>query len=485
MRAHNLKTHCITVTSMATLSILCRPLREEEVVMAGLLGHTKAPRLEVVDFGPPKGREVVAKEPIKKGQYVCEYRTYRVYPVGSEEAQSLAREYERNNEGSFVLQTAYAVPGVGHRLCFDATRRFKDVGRLINHAASGYNLKPSKPMYVRNKWRVGMVAVRGIPMDAELTYDYGVRKEGWMRVRGGSAGAREEDNVQILPQEDVQILSSKEEDDMQTVSKTKLPTFRCPVLDCTSGLVPKMTQKKHKMKVVMAAKLAKKKRRAPAEAVRLKVPNPQTRSSKMKNLALTYSTACDTPPTLQTGDASTPTLASGKPAQFPTATPTTGTPTQAVTTTPTSRKAAQTSTATPPSWKPAHSVPHCTPSTSGLNGNFHMGGQFLDAFSAHLKTRAGGKRGDHATTQIVRYVGKYLHFLNSSAVEETALLDPSPVLEYLGAIHASGIGSCGILHLILAHKAAVNFMRMTVSTIASVESTPFVCFFWLKDGRRW
>lgn len=107
------------------------------------MGHNKAPCLEVVDLGPPKGRGVVAKEPIKRGQYVCEYRTYRVYPVGSEEAQSFAQEYKLNNEGSFVLQTAYAVPGVGHHLCFDATRRFKDVGRLINHAASGHNLNLS------------------------------------------------------------------------------------------------------------------------------------------------------------------------------------------------------------------------------------------------------------------------------------------------------------------------------------------------------
>ena len=168
------QTHCIAVTRMATLCMLCRLLREEKVVMAGLLGHTKAPHLEVVDHRPPKGREVVAREPIKKGQYVCEYRTYWVYPVGSDEAKSLAREYELNNEGSYVLQTAYAVPGVGHRLCFDVTCRYKDVGKFINHSAL---VKSSEPAHVRNKWRVGMVAVRDIPMNEELTYDYGVRTE--------------------------------------------------------------------------------------------------------------------------------------------------------------------------------------------------------------------------------------------------------------------------------------------------------------------
>ena len=83
-----------------------------------------------------------------------------------------------------MLQTAHPVPGVGRHLCLDATRRFKDIGRLINHSATEYNLKPGRPTYLRGKWRVGMIAVRDIPVDQELTYDYGVRTEGWMRARG-------------------------------------------------------------------------------------------------------------------------------------------------------------------------------------------------------------------------------------------------------------------------------------------------------------
>ena len=84
--------------------------------------------------------------------------------------------------------------------------------------------------------------------------------------------------------------------------------------------------------------------------------------------------------------------------------------------------------------------------------------------------------------QICRYVGKYLHFLNASAVEESALLDTGPVQTYLESVQAVGIGSCGILHRILAHKAAVQFMRMTVSTFAWFK-TPFYVIF-PKDGRR-
>ena len=78
-----------------------------------------------------KGR---ARKAIHKGQYVCEYRNHRVYPVGSAEEAQLAAKYGRNREGSSIPYTAYPVPGFGTRLCFDATRRFKDLGCLINHA---------------------------------------------------------------------------------------------------------------------------------------------------------------------------------------------------------------------------------------------------------------------------------------------------------------------------------------------------------------
>lgn len=131
---------------------------------------------------------MVAREKLAKGSYVCEYRMYRVYPVGSKEEGMLAEEYERNGEGSFVLQTAYAVPGVG-RLCFDATRRYRDIGRLKNHSSVRPNLKPGRPLHVRGKWRVGLVAVKDVEDGEELTYDYCVRSQAWMSASCGAARA--------------------------------------------------------------------------------------------------------------------------------------------------------------------------------------------------------------------------------------------------------------------------------------------------------
>lgn len=59
--------------------------------------------------------------------------------------------------------------------------------------------------------------------------------------------------------------------------------------------------------------------------------------------------------------------------------------------------------------------------------------------------------------------GNYLFHLNSHEAEEKRLLKTTPVASYLDALTDVGIGSSGILHRILAHKAAVNYMRLRVS----------------------
>lgn len=87
----------------------------------------------------------------------------------------------------------------------------------------------------------------------------------------------------------------------------------------------------------------------------------------------------------------------------------------------------------------------------------------MDGFYAHLRTRAGGNRGEKPAREITRYVGKYLYWLNNEDVKESALLEPAVVLPYLERMQRKGIGSSGILYRILSHKAAVHFMRLAVS----------------------
>ena len=72
-------------------------------------------------LGHKRVEESLLKSLLHKAQHVCEYRTYQVYLVDSEETQSLAKEYDLNHEGNYVLETYYPVQGVGHCLSFDAT----------------------------------------------------------------------------------------------------------------------------------------------------------------------------------------------------------------------------------------------------------------------------------------------------------------------------------------------------------------------------
>lgn len=57
------------------------------------------------------------------------------------------------------------------------------IGRLINHApGQEANCRPHPPLYVRGKWRVGFVTTKEIPAGEEVTYDYNVRGEDWLKT---------------------------------------------------------------------------------------------------------------------------------------------------------------------------------------------------------------------------------------------------------------------------------------------------------------
>lgn len=74
-----------------------------------------------------KGRGVFCRENIPSGAYLCEYKTARVYP--SSWRRAAEAEYERNGEGSYILDAICVNPRTGEskRLSFDATRRLDQV----------------------------------------------------------------------------------------------------------------------------------------------------------------------------------------------------------------------------------------------------------------------------------------------------------------------------------------------------------------------
>lgn len=130
----------------------------EEVVLQGLTYGLTSSSLEVKDAGRRKGRGVFATRKIEKCEYLCEYRTTRVYHPKKREKYE--RKYEANDEGSYLLETQY-----GRKLVFDATRSYDQLGRYINHSSTHHNCRYWRPLLVRGKWRVGFVCGFVVPFD--------------------------------------------------------------------------------------------------------------------------------------------------------------------------------------------------------------------------------------------------------------------------------------------------------------------------------
>ena len=157
--------------------LICRCLTDDEKVMQGLTTGHDAP-LEVREGGIC-GRGVFATGEINKGSWLCEYRTTCVFPLA--EKSVVEAEYDANGEGSYIIDSSFSFPQEGH-LCFDATRKYDQLGRYLNHAQRP-NAKLSRPFKVRGKWRVSFLACRVIGVGDEVVWDYGVRGKDWSGCR--------------------------------------------------------------------------------------------------------------------------------------------------------------------------------------------------------------------------------------------------------------------------------------------------------------
>ena len=110
---------------------------------------------------------------------MCEYKIAAVYPIDQKAA--IEAEYDENGEGSYIIDSTFPIPKEG-RICFDATRKFNQIGRYLNHAQSP-NAKLTRPYKIRGKWRIGFLSLRDIGVGEEVVWDYGVRGEEWSGCR--------------------------------------------------------------------------------------------------------------------------------------------------------------------------------------------------------------------------------------------------------------------------------------------------------------
>ena len=106
--------------------LICRCLTDDEKVLQGLTTGRDAPL--VVRDGGIGGRVFFATDVIEKGSWLCEYKTTSVFP--QEEKPAVEAEYDANGKGSYITDSSYPIPNEGH-LCFDATRKFEQLGRYM------------------------------------------------------------------------------------------------------------------------------------------------------------------------------------------------------------------------------------------------------------------------------------------------------------------------------------------------------------------
>ena len=157
--------------------IFYRFMTKKERVISGLSTGHDAPL--IVREGGIAGRGVFAEAAISKGSWLCEYKATKIYPPS--EKPTYEEMYALNNEGCYIVESAYAVPNVG-KLCWDATRCYNQIGRYMNHAQHS-NAEMTQPVYVRGKWRIGFTAIRDIEAGDEVVWDYKIRDEEWTACR--------------------------------------------------------------------------------------------------------------------------------------------------------------------------------------------------------------------------------------------------------------------------------------------------------------
>ena len=109
--------------------IMPRCLTRQEVILQGLTTGKDAPL--TAKKGGIAGRGVFAEANIPCGSWLCEYKATHTFPPN--QRSKMEEEYERNHKGSYIVESSYAIPGIG-RMCWDATRYYHQVGRYINHA---------------------------------------------------------------------------------------------------------------------------------------------------------------------------------------------------------------------------------------------------------------------------------------------------------------------------------------------------------------
>lgn len=114
-----------------------------------------------------KGKAIIAKAPIRKGSFICEYSGDL---IDLDSAKKRELKYEQNQAGCYM----YYFNWNSTIWCVDATKPTGRLGRLINHSRKSPNCK-TKIFEYQQRPHLIFIALRDIEQDEEILYDYGER----------------------------------------------------------------------------------------------------------------------------------------------------------------------------------------------------------------------------------------------------------------------------------------------------------------------
>ena len=398
----------------------------EESVIQGL-SYGLSAALEVREAGR-KGRGVFTTAPVSKGGYLCEYRTTKVYhPSKKAKYES---EYDRNDEGSYCLETQY-----GKRLVFDATRCYDQFGRYINHSTKSANCRYWRPLFVRGKMRVAFVATRDIEANEELLYDYGVRGLDWM-VKSPTPSPKKKGKTPVKSFESYR-------------RRRFCPVPGCPVRKALKKLPNHLKQKHPALTSEESARMLR--------IAKYQAPG----GGQVRNPALTQKTiaaffgqeAMGDEPASKSSKRSTTTPKRKHTPKPPAPTPQ---PTEV------------------PDTEEVMDVEGASSSTSRARASTrHYGtfdvpkSPFLSSLLSHATDRFGMGMGQAAAKELLADVNKFLWFAGKDEVQVAHLFDTNKVREYLFKLEEDGIRSSGQLTKLSRISTALSYASSTSGWVDS------------------
>ena len=452
-----------------------RPLTKKEKTIEGLTTGRDAP-LEVLEAGVA-GRGVFAKAFIAKGEWLCEYKTHAIYTTrkAKDEAEE---EYTRNQEGCYIVETAYPLPGQG-RIFFDATRKFHQFGRYLNHALSP-NATLMPPVYIRGKWRVGFLSLTDISEGDEVVWDYQVRDTTWSKARlvEGVVKAAEAAGVTEEKSEETKDVDHEEE---SKVAKGKSPAASRRLCFCPLGcsrpvlkLSNHLSQVHHLSPKERAQYLGLKRKFARPEDLKGKrrIADATIRRSRRLESFFKSSEPGKEPnqpsPRESSPDLETPDLEESTHVRDPSPDPTKTEAGEYIHQSESEGEEIRAGESSPQPGssglcKPTSPSPSNYPGETGKTRNLprhSIQEDCLQLFAEHLQSRTGGKKGETQAREIVTDLAKFLYFVDKDQCKPESVLSARNIRHWVEVLESHNVGPSGVLTKLRRLRMFVDWVEL-------------------------